>query len=202
MPKIIIGFFMIMVVLHSCKNKQKEEMQEYSSQFETGSMIKSDKSIVPLNLKSKELVASWPEYQKFADFVGQYQEIALSDALLNSAELSEMAKQLKDSIRVESLKIPSVKMRLNVLHSETMRLADMATIPTISEDAVVTENNNVIQAFSALNLKINTINSMEKLNDEISSFVQEVVNEPDSVPTVKTTETTETTETTALKDSL
>lgn len=196
MPKIIIGFFMIMVVLHSCKNKQKEDMQEYSSQFETGSMIKSDKSIVALNLKSKELVASWPEYQKFADFVGQYQEIALSDALLNSAELSEMAKQLKDSIRVESLKIPSIKMRLNVLHSETMRLADMATIPTISEDAVVTENNNVIQAFSALNLKINTINSMEKLNDEISSFVQEVVREQDSVPTVKTNETT------ALKDSL
>lgn len=196
MPKIVIGFFMIMAVLLSCKNKQKKEMQEYSSQFETGSIIKSDESIVALNLKSEELVAAWPEYQKFADFVGQYQEIALSDALLNSAELSEMAKQLKDSIRVESLKIPSVKMRLNVLHSETMRLADMATIPTISEDAVVTENNNVIQAFSALNLKINTINSMEKLNDEISSFVQEVVREQDSVPTVKTTETT------ALKDSL
>lgn len=196
MPKIVIGFFMIMAVLLSCKNKQKEEMEEYSSQFETGSIIKSDESIVALNLKSEELVAAWPEYQKFADFVGQYQEIALSDALLNSAELSEMAKQLKDSIRVESLKIPSVKMRLNVLHSETMRLADMATIPTISEEAVVTENNNVVQAFSALNLKINTINSMEKLNDEISSFVQEVVREQDSVPTVKTTETT------ALKDSL
>lgn len=185
-----------MAVLHSCKNKEKKEMQEYSSQFETGSMIKSDQSIVPLNSKSAELVASWPEYQKFADFAGQYQEITLSDALLNSAELSEMARQLKDSIRVESLKIPSVKMRLNVLHSETMRLADMATIPTISQEDVTTENNNVIQAFSALNIKINTINSMEKLNDEISSFVQEVVEEPDSAPTVKTTETV------ILKDSL
>lgn len=164
-------------------------MEEYSSQFEAGKTIKSDKSIVPLNPKSKELVASWPEYQKFAAFVGQYHEITMSDALLNSTELSVMAQQLKDSIRVESLKIPSIKMRLNVLYSETLRLADMATIPTITEAAVLSENNSVIQAFSALNLKINTINSMEKLNEEINSFVKEVVNEekklPDSVPAPK-----------------
>lgn len=161
-------------------------MEGYSSQFEVGSIIKSDKSIVPLNSKSKELVAKWPEYQKFAEFVGQYQEITMSDALLNSAELSVMAQQLKDSIRVDNLKIPSIKMRLNVLYSETMRLADMATIPTITEEAVLRENNNIIHAFSALNLKINTINSMNKLNEEISSFVNEVaqeeVRETDSVP--------------------
>jgi len=182
MPKIVIGFFLITAVFLSCKNRQKQEMEEYSSQFEAGNTIKSDKSIVPLNPKSKELVAPWPEYQKFAEFVGQYHEITMSDALLNSAELSVMAQQLKDSIRVESLKIPSIKMRLNVLYSETLRLADMATIPTITEAAVLKENNNVIQAFSALNLKINTINSMEKLNEEINSFVKEVVKEEKNVP--------------------
>lgn len=186
MPKIVIGFFIISIVFLSCKNKEKVEMEGYTSQFEAGSTIKSDKSIVPLNSKSKELVAKWPEYQKFAEFVGQYQEITMSDALLNSAELSVMAQQLKDSIRVDNLKIPSIKMRLNVLYSETMRLADMATIPTITEEAVLRENNNIIQAFSALNLKINTINSMNKLNEEISSFVKEVaqeeVRETDSVP--------------------
>lgn len=185
MPKIVIGFFMLMAVLYSCKNKQEQDMQEYSSQFEAGSTLKSDKSIVPLNAKSEELVTRWPEYKIFADFVAEYQEITMSDALLNSAELSEMAKQLKDSLKVDRLKIPSINMRLNVLHSETMRLADMATIPTITEDAVLKENNNVIQAFSALNLKINTINSMEKLNEEISSFVQEVVQEKDSIPDSK-----------------
>lgn len=182
MLKIVLGFFMITAVFLSCKNKQQQEMEEYSSQFEAGKTIKSDKSIVPLNPKSKELVAAWTEYQKFAEFVGQYHEITMSDALLNSSELSVMAQQLKDSIRVESLKIPSIKMRLNVLYSETLRLADMATIPTMTEAAVLKENNNVIQAFSALNLKINTINSMEKLNEEINSFVKEVVKEEKKVP--------------------
>jgi predicted CoA-binding protein len=182
MPKILIGFFLIIALLLSCKNKNEQGTQEYSEQLEAVSTIKSAHRIIPLNPKSKELVEDWPEYEKFSDLVGQYQEISLTDALLNSKELSEMAKQLRDSIRVEQLNIPSIKMRLNVLHSETMRLADMATIPTITELSILRENNNVIQAFSALNLKINNMESMEKLNDEISAFVNEVMAEQDSIP--------------------
>ena len=182
MPKILIGFFLIIALLLSCKNKNEQGTQEYFEQLETESTMKSEHRIIPLNPKSEELVQDWPEYEKFSDLVGQYQEITLTDALLDSKELSEMAKQLRDSIRIERLNIPSIKMRLNVLHSETMRLADMATIPTITEMSILKENNNVIQAFSALNLKINNMYSMEKLNDEISSFVNEVMAEQDSIP--------------------
>lgn len=185
MPKISIGILCVMLLVLSCKKKSTEQEQEYSSQLDAVHTIKSEKPITPLNEKSKELVKAWPEYQKFSDLVSQYQEITLSDALLNSKELSELAKQLKDSIRIASLNIHPVKMRLNVLHSETMRLADMATIPTITEPDVSQENNNIIQAFSALNLKINNINSMEKLNSEISAFVKEVMDEKDSVPSIK-----------------
>ena len=185
MPKILIGFFLIIALLLSCKNKNEQNMQEYSDQLKTESTIKSEHRIIPLSPKSEELVKDWPEYQKFSDLVGRYQEITLTDALLDSEELSEMAKQLKDSIRIEQLNIPSIKMRLNVLHSETMRLADMSTIPTITEMSILKENNNVIQAFSALNLKINNMYSMEKLNDEISAFVNEVMAEQDSIPIPK-----------------
>jgi len=182
MPKIAIGFFLIITLLLSCKNKNDQDTQEYSNPLVSVSTIKSEHRIVPLNPKSEELVKDWPEYQQFSDLVGQYQEITLTDALLNSKELSEMAQQLRDSVRIERLDIPSIKMRLNVLHSETMRLADMATIPTITELSILKENNNVIQAFSALNLKINNMYSMEKLNDEISAFVNEVMAEQDSIP--------------------
>ncbi len=182
MPKILIGFFLIIALLLSCKNKNEQGTQEYFEQLETESTMKSEHRIIPLNPKSEELVQDWPEYEKFSDLVGQYQEITLTDALLDSKELSEMAKQLRDSIRIERLNIPSIKMRLNVLHSETMRLADMATIPTITEMSILKENNNVIQAFSALNLKINNMYSMEELNDEISAFVNEVMAEQDSIP--------------------
>ena len=185
MPKISIGFLCVMLLLMSCKKKNTEQESEYSLQLDAVNTIKAEQVIVQLNEKSKELVKAWPEYQKFSDLVSQYQEITLSDALLNSKELSELAKQLRDSIRIESLNIHPVKMRLNVLHSETLRLADMATIPTITEPAVSQENNNIIQAFSALNLKINNISSMEKLNSEISAFVEEVMEEKDSIQPIK-----------------
>ncbi|MDN3641959.1 hypothetical protein QWY87_04560 [Lutimonas halocynthiae] len=178
MPKIIIGYFMLILVLISCNNKEKSEQDETSIKEERFITIKSDKPIIALNAKAKELVTTWPEYQNFEDLITQYQEITVSEALLNSVELSVLAQQLKDSIRVEKLNIPEVKIRLNVLYSETLRLADMSSIPTITEESVKQENNNMINAFSALNLKINNMNLQDALNSEISKFVDEVLESP------------------------
>lgn len=169
---------MLVLLLISCKNKEKIEQDEASAKEERVSTIKSDKPIIALNSKSKDLVATWPEYQNFQDLINQYQEITVSEALLNSVELSVLAQQLKDSIRIEKLNIPEVKVRLNVLYSETLRLADMSSIPTITEESVAQENNNMINAFSALNLKINNMNLQDELNSEISKFVDEVLESP------------------------
>ncbi|MGB5321791.1 hypothetical protein [Lutimonas sp.] len=178
MPKIFIAFLLLTLFLFACKNKeQKTEEQNDSIPMES-SMIKSEKPIIRLNSKSEELVATWAEYQKFDELITQYQEISMNEALLNSVELSELALQLRDSIRVEKLDLPEVKIRLNVLYSETLRLADMSTIPTITEALVAQENNNVIDAYSALNLKINNMSSQDQLNEEISKFVDEVLDEP------------------------
>lgn len=171
---------MLSILFVSCKkNKQKIE-EENSVNILESSLIKSAQPIQRLNSESEILIASWPEYQNFDELISQYQEITLSDALLNSVELSELAKQLKDSIRVEKLNIPEVKIRLNVLYTETLRLADMSTIPTITEELVTRENNNVIDAYSALNLKINNMNAQDKLNEDISKFVDEILEERES----------------------
>ena len=178
MPKIFIAFLLLTLFLSACKNKEQKTEEENDSIPVESSMIKSEKPITRLNSKSEELVATWAEYQKFDELITQYQEISMNEALLNSVELSELALQLRDSIRVEKLNIPEVKIRLNVLYSETLRLADMSTIPTITEALVAQENNNVIDAYSALNLKINNMSSQDQLNEEISKFVDEVLDEP------------------------
>lgn len=169
---------MLVFCLSACKNKEQKAEEENDSSPLESSMIKSEKPITRLNSKSEELIATWPEYQKFDELITQYQEISMNEALLNSVELSALAKELRDSIRVEKLNIPEVKIRLNVLYSETLRLADMSTIPTITEMLVVEENNNVIDAYSALNIKINNMNTQDQLNEEISKFVDEVLDEP------------------------
>jgi len=178
MPKIIIGHIILILLLISCKNKEKVEQDAAAINEEILSTIKSDKPITNLNNKAKDLVKTWPEYQNFNDLINQYQEITVSEALLNSVELSELAKQLRDSIRVDKLNIPEVKIRLNVLYSETLRLADMSSIPTISQESVEQENNNMVDAFSALNLKINNMNLQDELNSEISKFIDEVLESP------------------------
>jgi len=177
MPKTFVRFFILILIFTSCTNKEQKAEEENAASSVSNSMLKSEKPIIRLNSKSQELIATWPEYQKFDDLINQYQEISMSEALLNSVELSELARQLRDSIRIEKLDIPEVKIRLNVLYSETLRLADMSTIPTITETLVAEENKNVIEAYSALNLKINNMNSQDELNDEISKFVDEILEE-------------------------
>ena len=177
MPKTFVRFFILILIFTSCTDKEQKAEEENAASSVSNSMLKSEKPIIRLNSKSQELIATWPEYQKFDDLINQYQEISMSEALLNSVELSELARQLRDSIRIEKLDIPEVKIRLNVLYSETLRLADMSTIPTITETLVAEENKNVIEAYSALNLKINNMNSQDELNDEISKFVDEILEE-------------------------
>ncbi len=178
MPKIFIAFLALTLFISACKNKEQKAKEVNDSSPVKNSLIKSEKPITKLNPASKEMIATWPEYQKFDELISQYQEISMNEALLNSIELSELARQLKDSVRIEKLDIPEVKIRLNVLYSETLRLADMSTIPTITEALVAQENNNVIDAYSALNIKINNMTAQDELNEEISTFVDEVLDEP------------------------
>ena len=163
---LLLVFFTI-----SCKkNSDSEEVPEYVTDRELAPTLKSESPVVGLNKESEELVKNWKEYQDFNELIVQYREITKADALLNSNELEELAQYLKDSIRVEKLNIPAVRMRLNVLHNEAKRLSDMSTIPTITDEEVQAENNNVLDAFAALNIKINDLGNQERINRELAKF--------------------------------
>ncbi len=159
----------------SCTKTISRKNNEISRDSLIGNTDKVNFQISKLNSKAIKLVETWDEYQNIDELLKQYQNINANLALLNAKELAVLAKQLKDSIRVERLKIPSIKIRLNVLHNETLRLADMSTIPSITEEEVTEENSNILNAYSALNLKINNIVNQENLNEELNSFIDEVL---------------------------
>ena len=174
---LLLVFFTI-----SCKkNSDGEEVPEYVTDRELAPTLKSESPVVGLNKESEELVKDWKEYQDFNELIVQYREITKADALLNSNELEELAQYLKDSIRVEKLDIPGVRMRLNVLHNEAKRLSDMSTIPTITDEEVQAENNNVLDAFAALNIKINDLGNQERINRELAKFDEMPLVEYDSL---------------------
>lgn len=181
MVRAVCLMFSCFFVFMSCKKETSNVPQVYQQTIDTANFLKTATLIVTLEPKSLELVKDWPEYQKVSELVSSYQEITLSDALLNSNELEELARQLKDSVRIEKLNQPAVRMRLNVFHNETLRLADMSTIPVITEEEVIDTNNKIIESFSALNSKLNNLNRREQLNSELNNFIQEQSGSRDSL---------------------
>jgi len=172
-----------MLLIISCDKKTSKEsiiIQKDTTLTKKATAINIE---VKLNSKAKKIVGNWKEYQNFDKFIIQFSNISSSDGFLNADELSELAQQLKDSIRIKEFQIPSVRIRLNVLYNETLRLADMSTIKNMTEIDFINENKNILNAFSALNSKINNIINQENLNSEVSKFIDEIINSSDSSKT-------------------
>lgn len=185
MPLKNVFFILFAILFFSCKKTTTaNETIAVNDSIQTNTIIPKI-NIVPLSSEAQKELEEWKEYQKLNDFLAQYKNISLPDALFNAKDLANLAQQLKDSIRIEKFKIPSVKIRLNVLHNETLRLADMAEIKTITEKEVREENENILDAFSALNLKINNLISQENLNSDVNEFIQEILQNPDSLGTLE-----------------
>jgi len=166
--------FILIFTLVSCNNSnsKKELVPEQKSKPVNHS--KTRNNIIDLSPKAKKLTENWIEYQNINEYIQQYKEISITNSLLNAKHLAELTQLLKDSIRVEKLDNSSVKIRLNVLNTEALRLADMSTINQITEEEVILENKNILNAYSALNIKINNIVSQENLNIQLKAFIDEV----------------------------
>jgi hypothetical protein len=117
--------------------------------------------------KAKKAVSEWKEYRDVDDFMLKYYSISTTEALDNAKELSDLVQLMKDSVRIEKLKGLNVTARFNVLQNEALRLADMATISSISNEEIKEEVFKIIEVYSAVNSKINTIYKAEELQNSL-----------------------------------
>jgi hypothetical protein len=168
--KYLYSFLLIILVFSiSCtKTKKVEEVTTTTDSLivdDTERIINNtSETLIP---EAKRSLKDWKEYQKLDQFMLKYYNVSNLEALNNAKELSELVKNLKDTIRVEKLKELNVVARFNVLHNETLRLADMATIPSISKEEVKEEVKKIIDLYSAVNSKINTIYKAEDLQNSL-----------------------------------
>lgn len=167
--KYIYPFLLIILLLSfSCnKNKKAQEVSEKSDSLKLDANRIENRIGETLIPEAKEALANWKEYQDVDELLLKYYSITTLEALTNAQELSNLVKLMKDSIRVDKLQKPNIIARINVLHNETLRLADMATIPSISKEEVKEEVSNIVEIYSAINSKINTIYQAETIQNAL-----------------------------------
>ena len=112
-------------------------------------------------------VKDWNELQDIDSFFVKYRKITPNEALSNAIELKDLIKRLKDSVKPEKFKIPSLTARINILYNEALRLADLTRIGAIKAQEVNTQVDKTMAAFSNINTKINSILAKIRFENEI-----------------------------------
>ena len=123
----------------------------------------------PISASAKTKIKSWSAYFDLAAFLSNnYLRVSSRQSLEMSNELLEKVNATRDLARVPVLNTKAVSARLNVLRSEVLRLKDMANITSITPDEVFRQTEKLLNVFSALNSKINTVFSQENFDEQVN----------------------------------
>jgi hypothetical protein len=159
--------FLFLLIVFSCNSKKTEANQSVIDSLAVNSNRITNTISETLIPSAKKDFNSWQEYNDVDELLISYYNISVSEALSKSEELAGLVKLMKDSIRVEAVDELNVIARFNVLHNETLRLADMATISSITEEEVSEEVSQIISVFASVNAKINTIYKARDLQEAL-----------------------------------
>ncbi len=169
--KIILLFYLVLAL--ACANSKEKETQKGTITLQndkTNTVVTNIGEL--LTEESRALVEGWKEYQILNKELNSYYNISTKEALFKAKDISTYAQELKDSIRIELLDRPDVKIRLNVFYNSALRLSDMETIRTIESDEVKVEIAKMLNSFSSINSKINNIVLQNNLEKELIDFKQ------------------------------
>ncbi len=168
MNRHILYILLITVLLTSCK-PETNGVDETEGALEVAQDEDATISSIGITLstKSKQETDVWMTYQMVQSKINGYYSVTKSQALQNARELADLVKNASDSIKIKKLDRPDIKIRFNVLSNHALRLDDMSTINKISDDEVMNEVTSILNAFSAINEKINVIYKIEQYEEEL-----------------------------------
>ncbi|EAQ42758.1 hypothetical protein [Polaribacter sp. MED152] len=163
----VLGLFCII----SC-NETKEDTIVENKDKPSMSIVRKYATAKKISPIYQEETKDWAELKAVDEFLGRFQNVSAKEILSNSIELEGLVASLKKESKPEMFNIPSFKARLNILHNETLRLVDMRDIPAITANEVDVQTKKIINSFSAVNDKINTILSKKRFEDAIDIDVK------------------------------
>lgn len=174
--------FLILIVGFSCDSKKTQGNSATIDSLSIRSNRISNTISETLIPSARKDFEKWKEYNDVDELITQYYNISVTQALSGAVELEELVKLMKDTIRVDAIDQLNVIARFNVLHNETLRLVDMAIIPSISDEEVSEEVGQIIEVYSSVNAKINTIYKARDLQEalEVDTEVPVEIGEEES----------------------
>lgn len=158
--------FILLSLIFSCDEKQEQtELKEDAKPLL--SVVKEFTSVQGISTKFEKEIEDWKELKAVDNFLDRFKKVSANEVLSNALELKGLVKDLKDSIKPDLFKTPSFNARVNIFYNETLRLADMTNIPAIKAFEVHAQTEKIINAFSAVNAKVNTVLAKKRFEDEI-----------------------------------
>ena len=159
---------MVFVILFSCDKKkaavgvvQKQEIKSLLSVIKNYNVAEK---VNPLFVKEIE---DWEELKAVDTFLSRFKKASPNEILSNALELKELVQSLKDGIKPPLFENASFNTRVNILQNETLRLSDMTFIPAIKAEEVTMQTDKIMNAFSAVNSKVNSILLKKGFEDDI-----------------------------------
>ncbi len=170
----ILFIAIIFITIVSCKPDTKNIIDEPETiNIQEKATISSIG--ITLSPKAKKEVVNWEKYQLIETKMQRYQSITKSEAMQNAEELFLLIKDASDTIDVKILDRPDVKMRFNVMYNHAFRLHDMMSITSILEDEVMNEVTRLLDAYSALNDKINVVYKIDEYKNSFGNIELDTV---------------------------
>ena len=165
----LVKYFLLFSIFFfiSCKKTTEKKEVDTSAVAEMREVVQhpEHEKILPLFQLEIDI---WNEYGILKRFLSRFKKASPKEVLSNSVELRDLVKAMKESVKPEIFNNPSFETRVNIMYNESLRLADMNTIPAITAKEVNTQSDKILEAFGAINAKINTIFSKKKFEDEIT----------------------------------
>lgn len=171
-----IYIVLIALFLVACKQEANQVAEEVSIVEDQDIIINSIG--VQLSPKVKESTSDWDTFNMLTEMVERYTSITKSQALTSAKEISNMTKDIIDMVQIDLLDKPDMMIRFNVLYNQSLRLDDMATIPSISDDEVRAEVLKLLEAFSSVNDKMNSIYKIDDVEKRFANDSGNVEKKP------------------------
>ena len=158
--------FLLILLFFSCVNTSPKK-NEKTKLKPLLSIVNDHSKIRDFQISYTKEIENWEELNVLNSFLLKFKKTSPNEALSNAIELKGLIKNLKDSIIPEKFNIPSFNARVNILQNEVLRLTDLTYIPSIQAEEVNAQVDKVLNSFSSLKEKINTIITQQKFEDAL-----------------------------------